>query len=86
MLLVLDVGNTNTVLGVFEAAAGGDGAHYEKLIAHWRITTAKTQTADEYGVLLRHLFAMNGLKGESVQGLDFTRGLREVFPDEAIVY
>lgn len=52
MLLVLDVGNTNTVLGVF----------YEgKLLAHWRVTTNRTQTVDEYGVLFRNLFAMAGI-------------------------
>lgn len=67
MLLVLDVGNTNTVLGVFEAPAG-ENAHGQ-LIAHWRVTTAKSQTVDEYGVLFRNLFAMNGLKVESVQGI-----------------
>jgi type III pantothenate kinase len=69
MLLVLDVGNTNTVLGVFEAATGGDGAQYGPLIAHWRVSTTKTQTVDEYGVLFRNLFAMNGLEVSSVQGI-----------------
>ena len=69
MLLVLDVGNTNTVLGVFQLkpdpqAVGNRG----KLIAHWRVSTAKTQTVDEYGVLFRNLFAMNGLEVSSVQG------------------
>jgi type III pantothenate kinase len=68
MLLVLDVGNTNTVLGVFESPAG-ESAHYGPLIAHWRVTTAKTQTVDEYGVLFRSLFSMNGLKVGSVQGI-----------------
>ncbi len=69
MLLVLDVGNTNTVLGVFEAIVGEQGAvHYGRLIAHWRVSTTKTQTVDEYGVLFRNLFAMNGLDVSSVQG------------------
>ena len=68
MLLVLDVGNTNTVLGAFEAPAG-DNTHYGPLIAHWRVTTAKSQTVDEYGVLFRSLFSMNGLKVQSVQGI-----------------
>jgi len=68
MLLVLDVGNTNTVLGVFEAAAN-DGAQYGPLIAHWRVSTTKTQTVDEYGVLFRNLFAMNGLEVGQVQGI-----------------
>jgi type III pantothenate kinase len=69
MLLVLDVGNTNTVLGVFAPKPDAQGAGtYGKLIAHWRVTTAKTQTVDEYGVLFRNLFAMNGLEVGSVQG------------------
>src|SRR5579862_4841533 len=69
MLLVLDVGNTNTVLGVFDVKPGDDGEQHGPLIAHWRVSTTKTQTVDEYGVLFRNLFAMNGLKGESVQGI-----------------
>src|SRR5579862_8172371 len=67
MLLVLDVGNTNTVLGVFESTSG-DSSHYDRLIANWRVTTIKSQTVDEYGVLFRNLFAMNGLEVASVQG------------------
>src|SRR5271165_4590654 len=69
MLFVLDVGNTNTVLGVFEAKPPEHGVvHYGRLIAHWRVSTTKTQTVDEYGVLFRNLFAMNGLEVGSVQG------------------
>ena len=64
MLLVLDVGNTNTVLGVFEIPAGESS----RLIAHWRVSTTKTQTVDEYGVLFRNLFAMNGLEVTAVKG------------------
>src|SRR5271165_1396422 len=69
MLLVLDVGNTNTVLGVFEANPAGHGiVRYGRLIANWRVSTAKTQTVDEYGVLFRNLFAMHELEVSSVQG------------------
>lgn len=67
MLLVLDVGNTNTVLGVFELQSS-ESSHPRRLIAHWRVTTVKSQTVDEYGVLFRNLFAMNGLEVASVQG------------------
>jgi type III pantothenate kinase len=67
MLLVLDVGNTNTVVGVFQAPAGGN-TQYGPLIAHWRITTAKTQTVDEYGIVVRQLFAMNALEVDAVHG------------------
>jgi len=52
MLLTIDVGNTNTVLGVFEGAS---------LLAHWRLTTRREQTADEYGILVRNLFSNSGL-------------------------
>jgi type III pantothenate kinase len=52
MLLTIDVGNTNTVLGVFEGAS---------LVAHWRLTTRREQTADEYGILVRNLFATSDL-------------------------
>src|SRR5271157_635219 len=69
MLLVLDVGNTNTVLGVFEAHSAEHGVvHYGRLIANWRVSTTKTQTVDEYGVLFRNLFAMHELEVGSVQG------------------
>lgn len=70
MLLVVDVGNTNTVLGVFES--NGDAAgprRYGTLIAHWRLSTNKSQTVDEYGVLFRNLFAMNGIEVSAVQGI-----------------
>jgi type III pantothenate kinase len=70
MLLVVDVGNTNTVLGVFGPASAAPGAsHYEALISHWRVTTNKSQTVDEYGVLFRNLFAMNRIEVSSVQGI-----------------
>jgi type III pantothenate kinase len=49
VLLAIDVGNTNTVLGVFDGAA---------LQQHWRVETSHTRTADEYGILLRQLFAV----------------------------
>jgi type III pantothenate kinase len=64
MLLVLDVGNTNTVLGVF---TGGDGQG--ELLAHWRVATLQTQTVDEYGVLFRNLFAMADIKVAAIKGI-----------------
>ena len=60
MLLTLDVGNTNTVLGVFDGS---------KLLAHWRVTTHKTQTVDEYGVLFLNLFAMRGIAAKQVTSI-----------------
>jgi type III pantothenate kinase len=51
MLLAIDVGNTNTVLGLYNVDS-------PELVADWRITTHKNQTSDEYGVLFLSLFAM----------------------------
>lgn len=60
MLLTLDVGNTNTVLGVFRG---------EELIAHWRLTTARDQTVDEYGILTRNLFSLADLDPREMKGV-----------------
>lgn len=79
MLLVLDVGNTNTVLGVFaqeakaqaahNGGAGVESPHYERLMANWRVATIATQTVDEYGVLFRNLFAMARLEASEIRGI-----------------
>jgi type III pantothenate kinase len=68
MLLVLDVGNTNTVLGVYSTDAHGIAAAGD-LLAHWRVTSTRTQTVDEYGVLFRNLFAMRGIEPEGIRGI-----------------
>jgi type III pantothenate kinase len=68
MLLVLDVGNTNTVLGVF-ANSEQDESRYERLVANWRVSTNQTETVDEYGVLFRNLFAMDSLEVPRITGI-----------------
>jgi type III pantothenate kinase len=60
VLLAIDVGNTNTVLGVFEG---------DTLREHWRVETSHTRTADEYGIQLRQLFAARGLDPARVQAV-----------------
>ncbi len=70
MLLVLDVGNTNTVLGVYEAGVPGfAGPEKPRLIAHWRVATVRTHTVDEYGVLFRNLFAIGKVEAAEVRGI-----------------
>lgn len=70
MLLVLDVGNTNTVLGVYEAGVTGFASQAgAKLISHWRVATVRTHTVDEYGVLFRNLFAIGKVEAEDVRGI-----------------
>lgn len=68
MLLVLDVGNTNTVLGVYSTDEHGVAGAGD-LLAHWRVTSTRTQTVDEYGVLFRNLFAMRGIEPGGVRGI-----------------
>jgi type III pantothenate kinase len=65
MLLALDVGNTNTVLGLYRLAA--DGSAETELSAQWRVTTHRTQTVDEYGVLFSNLFNLHGLSTSDVK-------------------
>ena len=52
MLLAIDVGNTNTVLGAFDGAT---------LRHQWRVETSQSRTYDEWGILARQLFASAGL-------------------------
>jgi type III pantothenate kinase len=80
MLLAIDVGNTNTSLGVYDG---------EQLVAHWRLTTARERTIDEYGVHSRNLFELAGLDFKAITAvaiasvvppLNFTlRRLSEVY-------
>src|SRR5437879_12628139 len=73
MLLVLDVGNTNTVLGVFARVEEPDSdsgqARYGVLVANWRVATIATQTVDEYGVLFRNLFSMDKIEVKGIHGI-----------------
>src|SRR6266852_3789041 len=59
-LLTIDAGNTNTVLGIHQGA---------ELKAHWRLTTRREQTADEYGILVRNLFAASGIDPGQIGGI-----------------
>src|ERR1700682_3012225 len=76
MFLVIDVGNTNTVLGVFARMAHGPGEdvttethRYERLVANWRVGSHLNRTVDEYGVIFRNLFSMDNLEVSAVHGI-----------------
>ncbi|MFY2559725.1 type III pantothenate kinase [Corallococcus terminator] len=60
MLLAIDVGNTNTVLGVFDG---------RKLLDHWRVETSTRRTSDEYGILVRQLFSHSGIDAVKVDAV-----------------
>jgi type III pantothenate kinase len=60
MLLVIDIGNTNTVLGVYDRAV---------LVDHWRIGTEREKTADEWGILFRDLFQFDKIDIRDFEGM-----------------
>ena len=65
MLLVVDVGNTNTVVGAFDL----DNGHAGGLRGHWRFETRARRTADEYAAALHALFALDGLPWQVEGGM-----------------
>jgi len=60
MLLVMDIGNSNIVMGLYEG---------ETLRHHWRVATDRNKTEDEYGMLVRSLCDSVGLTLDSVDGV-----------------
>jgi type III pantothenate kinase len=59
-ILVIDAGNTNTVLGLYQGAS---------LRALWRLATSRERTADEYGVVIHNLFALEKLSASDISGI-----------------
>lgn len=60
MLLAIDVGNTNIVLGVFDQA---------RLTESWRLVTMRERTSDELGILITHLFERSRIPLADVHGI-----------------
>lgn len=60
MLLVFDIGNTNIVLGVYDG---------KDLLYHWRISTDRQKTGDEYGMLLNNLFQFSGITMDNIKAV-----------------
>jgi type III pantothenate kinase len=60
MILVIDVGNTHTVIGVYKE---------EKLLGHWRISTNLEKTEDEYGILVKSLLDNSKLSLADIKGI-----------------
>jgi type III pantothenate kinase len=59
MLLAIDIGNTNTVIGVFDE---------DLLVHHWRLRTEKDATEDEFQVIVKSLFSLEGAMLDSITG------------------
>ena len=71
MLLVIDVGNTNIVLGIFKG---------KELMDHWRVSTDHLRTTDEYGVLIRNLFYLNGVNSDEIDAIIISSVVPPVMP------
>jgi type III pantothenate kinase len=70
MLLAIDIGNTNTVLGLYRLAMTPAGDHAPVTpLAGWRVTTRRTLTVDEVGITFRDLFALRALDMAQVSGV-----------------
>lgn len=78
MLLAIDVGNTQTVIGMYDDSDVGEGAA-RGLVEHWRISTDASRTADEHFVLVRNLLDAAGLDfDEDVRGVSICAGVPRV--------
>jgi type III pantothenate kinase len=87
MLLAIDLGNTNTVFGVYRAG---------RLTKSWRLSTQQDRTVDEYVALVRNLFALDGLSLQSVESVIIAsvvppvesrlKGMVEVCFDKELVF
>lgn len=60
MILVMDVGNTNTVVGIYRG---------QKLLKDWRLGTVKARTTDEYGIMMQDLFSYGSFKMTEIEGV-----------------
>lgn len=87
MILAIDVGNTNIVLGVY---------HQGDLIANWRMTTSNNRTADETGIFIHSLFRSSGIDSKELDDViigsvvpnimySLTHGIRKYFKIDPMV-
>lgn len=87
MLLVVDVGNTNIVLGVYKE---------NEIIANWRMTTSNARTSDETGIFIQSLFDFSKIDSKKLEGViissvvpdimySLTNGIRKYFNLEPMI-
>lgn len=71
MILLFDVGNTNIVLGVYDEGI---------LTHHWRVSTEKSRTVDEYAVVVKNLFDLSGLTFQEISAVVISSVVPPVMP------
>ena len=76
VLLAIDVGNTQTVIGLYELDAASTQRRPEDgLVEHWRVATDQERTSDEFAVLLQGLLAFGGRSLDDVDGVAVSSGV-----------
>ncbi len=79
MLLAIDVGNTNTVIGLYDGGdAASAGSADEGLIDHWRIATDRRRTADELSVVVRDFLRPRFPNLDAIQGIAISSGVPHI--------
>lgn len=81
MLLVIDAGNTQTVVGLYELDAGDPPAPRRPehgLLDHWRISTEADRTSDELAVLLVGFLSLRGYSLDDIEGVAVSSGVPRV--------
>ena len=78
MLLTIDIGNTNTVLGVFEG---------DQVVDHWRIATVPDRTADELAVVLHGLLGRSTAFAErEIHGISLCSTVPSVLHELSLIH
>jgi len=60
MIIVIDIGNTNTVIGLYD--------NDDNLLTHWRVETVENKTVDEYGILIYQFLLYKNIKKDEIKG------------------
>jgi type III pantothenate kinase len=79
VLLAIDAGNTQTVVGLYEIDLHAKGRRPEDgLLDHWRISTAAERTSDEVAVMLQGFLGLKGRTLDDVEGLAISSGVPRI--------
>ena len=69
MIVVIDVGNTNIVLGIYRG---------QELLHHWRMSTNRSATSDEYGMMVHSFFNYAGIPLQQIDGVVISSVVRRL--------
>lgn len=82
MLLAIDVGNTQTVIGIFDRTTSEhnerESGAIDGLVQHWRITTVRDRTADEWALVLSQLLRLDGFQLAGAERADVRANERHI--------